>query len=433
VPTATATATATPPTATATAPPPTDAPANSIPPVARAGSASPLAPRGLGHRLLHSSLLEALTYPHGVDRYVELVRPLLVKREVRAEVLAVGRQTPKSVTLTLRPNENWRGIRAGQFVNLSVEIDGVRETRPYSPAGSQHAADQTVELTVSTHPEGKVSRHLRDHARPGMIVGLSQAQGEFVLPETRPRRVLLVSGGSGITPVMAMLRTLCDEGLADGSANGHAGAGGAGGIGFLNYARSPELALYGAELEELADRHAGLRVARGFTRGPGRSSRQGAGERGRRETLGGRFQREHLSAVLAEYAGRAEVATFVCGPPALIDAVRSVWAQDGRPEPAVETFTPTMLRFDTAEAVGTVSFSASGREAANSGLALLEQAEDAGLTPDHGCRMGICNTCSCRKTAGTVRNVLTGALSSAGEEQIRICVSVPVGDVALDL
>ncbi len=412
------------PPSTATAPPPTEAPAapsglptGSIPSVARPNSAPPPAPRGLGHRLLRSSLLEALTYPHGVDRYVELVRPLLVKREVRAEVTAVRQQTPKSVTLTLRPNENWQGIRAGQFVNLSVEIEGVRETRPYSPSGSQHAPDGTVELTVSTHPEGKVSRHLRDHARPGMIVGLSQAQGEFVLPRTRPRRVLLISGGSGITPVMAMLRTLCDEGLVDQSTNGRAAAGGAAEIGFLNYARSPELALYGAELEQLAERHDGLSVARGFTRG-------GKG------VLSGRFCREHLRAVLTEHS---DVATFVCGPPALIDAVRSAWAEDGLPEPAVETFTPTMLSFDTAEAVGTVSFEASGREAANSGLALLEQAEDAGLTPDHGCRMGICNTCSCRKTAGTVRNVLTGALSSAGEEQIRICVSVPVGDVALDL
>jgi ferredoxin-NADP reductase len=409
------TATATPPTEAPATPPTAGSPtealagslADSIPPVARGGFATPPALRGLGHRLLRSGLLEALTYPHGVDRYVELMRPLLVKHEVRAEVTAVRHQTPKSVTLTLRPNENWRGLGAGQFVNLSVEIDGVRETRPYSPAGSVHAAEGTIELTVSTHPEGKISRHLRDHARPGVIVGLSQAQGEFVLPETRPKHVLFISGGSGITPVMAMLRTLCDEGLAD-----------TGEVGFLNYARSSELALYGAELEQLADRHSGLNVARGFTRGD-----SGA--------LSGRFCREHLRTVLAEHA---DAATFVCGPPALIDAVRSVWADDGRPEPAVETFTPTVLRFDTSdEAVGTVSFKASEREAANSGLALLEQAEDAGLTPDHGCRMGICNTCSCRKTAGTVRNVLTGALSSSGEEQIRICVSVPVGDVALDL
>ncbi|HEY4916750.1 MAG TPA: FAD-binding oxidoreductase [Solirubrobacteraceae bacterium] len=224
-------------------------------------------PSRVGRLLLRSSLLEALAYPHGVDRYLEIVRPLLVKHDVRAEVTAVHSQTPKSVTLRLRPNENWRGMRAGQFVALSVGIDGVRETRPYSPAGSQHGAGGLLELTVSTHPEGKVSRHLRDHARPGMILGLSQAEGEFVLPETLPERVLLISGGSGITPVMAMLRTLCDEGFA-------------GEIGFLNYARSSVLALYGAELDRLAQRHQGLRVARGFTRGNG-------------QPLVGRFHREH--------------------------------------------------------------------------------------------------------------------------------------------
>src|SRR5205823_1119445 len=192
---------------------------------------------------------------------------------------------------------------------VSVEIDGVRETRPYSPAGSEHAAGGALELTVSTHPDGKVSRYLRDHARPGMIVGLSQADGDFVLPDRRPQRVLLISGGSG-------------------------------------------------------------------------------------------------------------------GPPALIDSVRSVWAEDGLAEPAVESFTPPALTFDTDGAEGVVSFAASGRQAANSGLPLLEQAEDAGLAPDHGCRMGICNTCSCRKTAGTVRNVFTGETSSASDELIRICVSV---------
>ncbi len=361
-------------------------------------------PRALGRRLLHSSLMNALAYPHGVDRYVELVRPLALARDVRAEVTAVRWQTPKSVTLTLRPNENWRGFQAGQFVGVGVEVAGVRLTRPYSPAGSEHACGGELELTVSTHPYGRVSQHLRDHARPGLIVDLTQAQGEFVLGEERPERVLLISGGSGITPVMAMLRTLCDEGFA-------------GEIGFLNYSRSSLTALYERELRELTHGHEGLRVARGFTRARG-------------SQLSGRFSREHLPAVISD---RAAAATFVCGPPALIDAVRAVWAEDGLPEPAVETFTAPAMSFDTDGAEGVVCFARSRREAANSGLPLLEQAEDAGLAPEHGCRMGICNTCSTRKTAGTVRNVISGALSGAGEEQIRICVSVPLGDVALEI
>ena len=272
-------------------------------------------PRGLGRRLLHSSLLEALAYPHGVDRYVELVRPLLLKRDVRAEVTAVRQQTPKSVTLTLCPNENWRGLRAGQFVGVSVEIDGVRETRPYSPAGSQHAAAGALELTVSTHPEGRVSRYLRKHARPGMIVGLTQADGEFVLPDQRPERVLLISGGSGITPVMAMLRTLCDEGFA-------------GEIGFLNYARSRELALYGVR----------ARSARRPPRAAPRRPRLHARARSAAQRVASAAST--CDAVIGEHSSAA---TFVCGPPALIDSVRAVWAQDGLAEPAVETFTPPAL------------------------------------------------------------------------------------------
>jgi ferredoxin-NADP reductase len=361
---------------------------------------SPQAP--IGRRVLRSKLLEALAYPHGVDRYVELVRPLLVARDVRAEVTAVRWQTPQSVTLTLAPNENWRGFNAGQFVGVSVDVAGVRLTRPYSPAGSHHA--DGLELTVSTHPQGRVSRHLREHVRPGLIVGLTQAQGEFVLGETRPERVLLISGGSAITPAMAILRTLCEEGFE-------------GEVGFLNYARSPLAALYEPELRELARQHQRLTVARGFTRSPG-------------SQIDGRFRREHLRAVISDHAGAT---TFVSGPPALIDAVTRVWSEDGLPEPAVESFTAPARSFQTGDAEGHVSFLASDRVISNSGLPLLEQAEDAGLAPEHGCRMGICNTCSARKTAGAVRNVLTGEVSRDGEEQIRICVSVPVGDVALDL
>jgi ferredoxin-NADP reductase len=209
---------------------------------------------------------------------------------------------------------------------------------------------------------------------------------------------------------MSMLRTLCDE--------RHPDQGGE--VGFLNYARSPELALYDAELEQLAARHGGVRVARGFTRD------EGAG------AISGRFRPEHLGSVISEHR---DAATFVCGPPALIEAVRAAWAAEVLEEPAVETFAPPTFAPGAGEipAGGTIRFAGSGREVTSSGLPLLEQAEDAGLTPEYGCRMGICNTCSCRKTSGTVRNLLSGETSSKDGEPIRICVSVPVGDVELEL
>ena len=94
-----------------------------------------------------SGLLDLMAGPPGIDGYLEQINPLLVTGECRAEVLAVDRGTTDSVTLTLRPNRVWRGTRAGQFVQVSVEIDGVRHTRCYSPA-SPEGPGRRLEITV---------------------------------------------------------------------------------------------------------------------------------------------------------------------------------------------------------------------------------------------------------------------------------------------
>src|ERR1700754_1926719 len=164
----------------------------------------------LRDRVLRSPLIDLLTGPHGVDRYTELVAPTWTSGDARAKVVAVRRQTPRSVTLTLEPNRAFTGFRAGQHINLTVEIDGRRRTRPYSPASGEGAP--FIELTIGRHDGGLVSTYLFDHARPGMVVGLDSVGGDFVLPAVKPRRVLFVSGGSGITPVMSMLRTMRNEG-----------------------------------------------------------------------------------------------------------------------------------------------------------------------------------------------------------------------------
>jgi ferredoxin-NADP reductase len=374
-------------------------------PTTQTETLSPARPR-LGRRFLGSSFVDLLVGPHGVDRYLELIRPQWTIGESRAKVLTVRRLTSDSVTLTLRPNGAWQGFLPGQFVRLTVEIDGVRRSRCYSPASSAHATDGLLELTVKTHPEGLVSGFLGEHAAPGAVVGLAAADGDFVLSAKRPHRLLLISGGSGITPVLSMLRTLCDEGHQEP-------------ITFLHYAPSEDQALYRYEVAELAAFHPNVRVARSYTRDPGRGE------------LDGHFSREHLLAAAPDYAG-AE--TFVCGPPALIDSARSLWAaEDLDAHLHVESFVPPSLAIRSDEAEGVISFASAATSAPNDGRTLLEQAEAAGLRPEFGCRMGICHTCSCRKTAGSVRNVFSGELSSPEEEEIRICVSVPAGDVELDL
>src|SRR6476620_9639210 len=171
----------------------------------------------LTRRVLRSPLADLLTGPHGVDRYTELVAPTWTTGEARAKIVAVRRQTRRSVTLILEPNRAFAGFRAGQHINLSVEIDGRRRTRPYSPANAETVG--LIELTVGRHDGG-----------------LDSVGGEFTLStEVPPGRILFVSGGSGITPVMSMLRTLRAQHYT-------------GEVAFIHYARSMEEACYREEL-----------------------------------------------------------------------------------------------------------------------------------------------------------------------------------------
>jgi ferredoxin-NADP reductase len=345
----------------------------------------------LTRRARRSALLDLLTGPHGVDRYTELVDPTWTRGEARAKVIAVRRQTPRSVTLTLEPNRAFTGFRAGQHINLTVEIDGRRRTRPYSPASAEGVG--VIELTVGRHDGGLVSTYLCDNARPGMIVGLDSVGGDFVMPAERPERILLVSGGSGITPVMSMLRTL--------RAEGHGGE-----IAFIHYARSADEACYRDELDAMP----AVRVLHGYTRA-------GAGD------LTGHFDADHLAVAMPD-----PDAVYVCGPPALVEAVRAHW-----PDAQSESFVPPVFAVPAESSGGRVTFTDTNVDVEDDGRPLLLQAEDAGLTPESGCRMGICHSCTRRKTRGAVRNVITGAVSTAEEEDVQICVSVPVGDVELAL
>ena len=369
-------------------------------------------------RVRKSPLVDLLTGPHGVDRYTELVDPTWTIGDARAKVVAVHRATPRSVTLLLAPNGaaarrarvnerrvnerrvNERRVNepclAGQHLNLTVEIDGRSHTRCYSPASAE--GEELVELTIGLHDEGLVSNYLYRHARPGMVVGLTAPAGDFVLPDRRPGRILFVSGGSGITPVMSMLRTLRAENCDSR-------------IGFVHYARTPQEACYRDELA----RTPGVRVLHGYTRAPGGD-------------LVGHFDEQHLSAAMPN-----PDVVYVCGPPALVEAVRSVVGAHTNATVVSESFVPEPFVVPDSPSGGRIRFSDSDIAVEDDGRPLLDQAEGAGLKPRSGCRMGICHTCTRHKLSGAVRNITTGAVSASGEEDIQICVSVPVGDVEINL
>lgn len=353
--------------------------------------------------LLRSRAVAALASPHGVDRYLELVNPMWAAHEVRARLVDVHREVdvpgePVVATLTFQPTSTWRGHRPGQYVQLSVDLPGARRlTRCFTLSSGGSRPGERFTITMRANPDGEVSRFLVD-AEPGQLVHLSQAEGEFVLPDRVPENILFITGGSGITPAMSMLRSLM--------LRTHRGR-----VTFLHYARSAEHQIFAEELEQ-------IRLA-----GYGVDVHLVHPERGGRN-----FSALELERIVP---GFHDVDTWLCGPAGLVEAVRSAYETDGPNDRLrVEYFQPPR---SSGTAGGQITFDRSGVSADNDGASILEQAEAAGLTPIFGCRMGICFSCTATKRSGTVRNILSGETSSRPDEDIRICVSSPEGDCSVDL
>ena len=357
-------------------------------------------------RIARSRTVAALASPHGVDHYLSRVNPMWAAHEVRAQVVDVRRETDTPgapvATLTLQPTATWRGHRAGQYVQVGLDLPGSarRMTRCFSISSPASGAGEEIALTIRSHADGQVSRRLVE-AEPGQQLHLSQAQGGFTLPVSPATPgidpLLFITGGSGITPAMSMVRTLLRDGY-----DGRAGRP----VTFLHHARSEADQIYADELARIAaeDNDVTVHLRHGDAR----------------------FSELELLRLVPRFR---DTDTWACGPAGMIDLVRAAYGDS--PRLRLELFKPPITSVGSAE--GDLTFSGSDRQVANSGASILEQAEQLGLEPEFGCRMGICFTCTTRKAEGTVRNVLSGAESSLPDEDIQICVSAPVGDCVVDL
>jgi ferredoxin-NADP reductase len=368
----------------------------------------------VGGRLARSRLAAALATPHGVDAYLAQFNPMWAAHEVRARIESIHRETDTAgapvATLTLQPTRTWRGHRAGQHVLVGAELPGVakRVTRAFTISSAASLPGETITLTIRSNAEGQLSSYLVERAQPGEVLHLSQAQGDFTLDESPAtptnNHLLFITGGSGITPAMSMVRTLLRDGY-----DGHAGRK----VTFLHYARSAEDQIFAEELERIAAADNGVSVHLHH---------------------GDLFSEFGLRRIVPAFR---ETDTYLCGPAGLVELVTEAYTEDGVVSPRLRTefFKPAVLRAakpgEVAE--GEVSFTRSGRSVENDGSTLLEQAEELGLNPESGCRMGICFSCVRTKSSGTVRNVLTGEESSLPDEEIRLCVSAAAGDCHIDL
>ncbi|WP_240977789.1 ferredoxin reductase [Knoellia koreensis] len=340
----------------------------------------------------------AVTTPVLPADYLDLIAPLRAGADLRGRVVAVTPETADAATVVIRPGRGWRGHVPGQYTRIGVDVDGVRNWRAYSLTCPVDAADGLISITVKAIPDGKVSNHVVRDLRPGTLIHLDQATGDFTLPTPRPAKALFLTAGSGITPVMGMLRNHLAE-LPDAV--------------LVHSAPTPTDVIFAERLREWGGR-GDLRLVERHT------------------DTDGMLSPADLDELVPDWRERE---TWCCGPTGMLDAFEEAYAAAGLSERLhTERFRPVVVAEGEG---GTVTFAAQGKTVeADGATPILDAGEEAGVLMPSGCRMGICFGCVVPLRQGAVRDLRNGELTVATEGdgvRIQTCISAAAGECEIDL
>jgi ferredoxin-NADP reductase len=351
-------------------------------------------------------LAESVTTPYLPSDYLDLFAPLRSGADLRGRIEEIHPETPDAATIVIRPGADWAGHEPGQYLRIGIDVDGVRQWRAYSLTHGPRS-DGRISITVKAVPDGLVSNHLVREARPGTLVHLEQAAGEFVLQSDHDK-LLFVTAGSGITPVIGMLRNLfpsTDSGVLRLPRSKDLD------IVVVHVAPSRPHSIFSRDLHALADAGAIRLVAR--------------------------YDDEHGVLDVADLATLVpdlqERRTLACGPAGLLDALGAHHEAAGL-ELTTEQFRTT--RVEAGEG-GTVAFSSGTTLEVDGATPILDAAEEAGVLMPSGCRMGICMGCVLPLREGSVRDLRNGAITTAipgesGAIKVQTCINAAAGPCHID-
>ncbi|MEZ4328081.1 MAG: ferredoxin--NADP reductase [Polyangiales bacterium] len=345
-----------------------------------------------------------------------------VSRRVKVE--RVVRETADAVSLYLTELDGHPlRFQAGQFMSVDVVVDGVRLRRAYSLAApAAGPGSEAPHITIKRIVDGRVSNHLNDTAHEGMLLDVLGPSGSFVLepaPSAAPRHLLLVAGGSGITPIMSVAATALH---AEPETR----------VTLVYGNRAEQDVIFMARLTELAAASAGRLVVDHVLADPS-PAWQGAHGLLDGATLGARLDALGLDAAQAD-------ACYVCGPTPMMDAARALLLERGVAKGRLheERFGSPEARTEARGAQTPQSLTLSRKHGSRTlvvqpGQTLLDAAVAAGEPMPFSCAMGGCGACKMVCLDGEVVMEEPNCLSDDERAQgyVLTCVGRPCGPVTL--
>ncbi|MDT4910042.1 MAG: stearoyl-CoA 9-desaturase oxidoreductase [Pseudonocardiales bacterium] len=346
-------------------------------------------------------LAKALTTPLLPDDYLALINPKWSTRELTGRIVRIRHETPDAATVVIKPDFPWPGHVSGQYLRIGMEVNGIRRWRAYTITSDPAHPEGILSITVKYTEGGRMSPIFVRQVQPGQVVFLGEVEGTFGIPVPCRPKMLFLSAGSGITPIMSMLRELDRRGALADAVHVHS-------------SRDSDDMIFGGMLRRLAQRREGYRLCEIHTsRDP-------------------RLHPDQFDALCPDWRDRE---TFLSGPREMIDAVQDRFADEGLAgQLHSERFQPVIGTGGGEGSGGTVHLRVSDCDAECApGQSILFGGEQAGATLMFGCRMGVCHTCVGRLREGTIRDLRNGELTHADGQMVRICINAPEGHVEVDL
>ncbi len=345
-----------------------------------------------------------------LDFLLREVDPALSHTESVARVIDVIQETPQCRSFVLRPPKRWQQFKAGQYINVGLQVDGQWLHRNYSLSTSpqEFAASRLLRITVSAVTGGVVSNALLNTLQIGDTLPISPALGDFTLADENAEHALFIGAGSGITPLMSMLESRLQS---------HPDAA----LRLLYCVRNEAHLIFAERLRALRQRHPNFYCTIHFS------------------DADGPLSAEHIEVALTTqtHTPAAQQPIYLCGPAGFMTHARAILEALGVPAQHIqqEHFATARVPYTEQSAQGAearVFFGYSGKSIRSNGRqTLLELAELAGLRPKSGCRQGICHQCSCARGTGPLLNISTGQMIPADQQTVQACIALPLGDLHL--